>query len=117
MGSGFNFCNSCLTDSERVLILPLSQEARELYWERLVERMLSFHDKNQQDIDSGSKSATWKVMIAHYMKRHTAVTNGWLSQNLNMGVLHGVSRYVAEFEQKKQHRYRDYKRMTATIKP
>jgi len=22
-GSGFNFCNSCMTDSERVLILPL----------------------------------------------------------------------------------------------
>jgi len=95
----------------------ISQEARELYWERLVERMLSYHDKNQQDIDSSSKSAAWKVMIAHYMKRHTAVTNGWLSQNLNMGVLHGVSRYVAAFEQKKQHRHRDYKRMIATIKP
>jgi len=34
-----------------------------------------------------------------------------------MGVLHGVSRYVAEFEKKKQHRNRDYKRMIAIIKP
>lgn len=83
----------------------------------LLEQMLSYHDKTQHDIDSESKSATWKVMIAHYMKRHTPVTNGWLSRHLNMGVLNAMSRYVAAFEQTKQHQRRDYKHMIARIKP
>ena len=95
----------------------LSQEARELYWERLLEQMLSYHKKTQPAIDGESKSAPWKVMIAHYMKRHTAVTNGWLSRHLNMGVLNGVSRYVATFEKTGQHKRRDYRRMIAGIKP
>ena len=54
-------------------------------------------------------------MIAYYLKHHTAVTNGWLSQHLNMGVLHGVSRYVAMFERANGPKKRAYKRMIAKI--
>ncbi|MFC1761593.1 transposase [Planctomycetota bacterium] len=95
----------------------VSQEARELYWERLLEQMLTFHGKTQSDIDRERKSAEWKVMIAHYLKRHTAVTNGWLSRHLNMGITTGVSRYIALFESEGKHKVRAYKRMIARIIP
>ena len=95
----------------------ISQEARELYWEGLSDQMLSALSKTQADIDQDSKSATWKVMMAHYLKQHTAVTNGWLSCHLNMGVINGVSRYVAAFEHDKGPRQRAYKKMIARIKP
>ena len=94
-----------------------TQEAREVYWEGLLDQMLSFHGKSKREIDADGKSADWKVMIAHYLKRHMAVTNGWLSQHLNMGVLHGVSRYVALFEQANGHKKRPYKQMIARIQP
>ena len=94
-----------------------TQEARELYWEGLLDQMLSYHGKSQQEIVTDRKSAEWKVMIAYYLKRHTAVTNGWLSQQLNMGVLNGVSRYVALFEKEKGPKKRAYKQMIAGIKP
>ena len=94
-----------------------TQEARELYWEGLLDQMLSYHGKSQPEIDAESKSADWKVMIAYYLKHHTAVTNGWLSQHLNMGVLHGVSRYVAMFERANGPKKRAYKQMIAKIKP
>jgi putative transposase len=93
-----------------------SQEARELYWEGLLDQMLAYLKKTQKDIDRDKKSGAWKVMIAHYLKRHTAVTNGWLSDRLNMGVLNGVSRYVTAFEGARKHRQRTYKRMIARIK-
>jgi putative transposase len=67
-------------------------------------------------IERDKKSAAWKVMIAHYLKRHTAATNGWLSHHLNMGVLNGVSRYVAAFEGTRKHQKQAYKRMVAGIK-
>jgi len=95
----------------------LLQDARELYWERLLDQMLAYHEKSQRDIERDKKSAAWKIMIAHYLKRHTAVTNGWLSQHLNMGVLNGVSRYVAAFEGTNKHQQWAYKRMSAGIKP
>lgn len=95
----------------------MSQEARELYWERLLDQMLAYHEKTQRDIERDKKSAAWKAMIAYYLKHHTAVTNGWLSRRLNMGVLNGVSRYVAAFEGAKKHQQQTYKRMIARIKP
>jgi hypothetical protein len=37
-------------------------------------------------------------MAAYYMKTHTGVSNVWLARKLWMGVPHGVSRYVSQFE-------------------
>ncbi|MFC1652472.1 hypothetical protein ACFL3F_02020 [Planctomycetota bacterium] len=79
------------------------------------KKILSFHGKTQRDINGDPKSADWKVMIAHFLKRHTAVTNAWLSRHLNMGVTAGVSRYIYIFEYK--HKGRAYKRMIARISP
>ena len=81
------------------------------------EQMLSYHGKKQCDIDRENKSAAWKVMIAYYLKRHTAVTNGWLSHHLDMGVINGVSRYVAAFDYAKKHKQRAYERMIVRIQP
>lgn len=92
-----------------------SQEARELYWEGLLDQMLVALKKSPRDIKQERKSADWKVMIAHYMKRHTAVTNGWLSLRLNMGVTNGVSRYIHMFENQGKHKTRAYKRVIAKI--
>jgi len=105
----------CAKGAER--LGHVSQEARELYWERLLEHMLSFHRKSKSDIDRERKSAEWKVMIAHYLKRHTAVTNLWLSRHLNMGVTTGVSRYTSMFETKGKHKEGSYKSMIARIIP
>ena len=71
----------------------------------------------RSDIDRENKSASWKVMIAYYLKCHTAVTNGCLSQHPTMGVINGVSRYVAAFERAEKHKHQAYKRMIAGIKP
>jgi len=84
---------------------------------RLLEQMLPYHGKKQCDIDKENKSAAWKVIIAYYLKRHTAVTNGWLSHHLNTGVTNGVTRQVAAFECAKKHKQRAYKRMNARTKP
>ena len=92
-------------------------EARELYWENLLDRFLTNLDKTTNDINSDKKSAHWKVMIAHYMRSHTAVTNGWLSKKLNMGASQGVSRYISEFAGNKGHLKRDYRNVTLNITP
>ena len=57
-----------------------------------------YHGKGRADIAAETKLAPWKVMIAHYLQRHATVTNGWLSQRLNIGVIHGESRHVRAFE-------------------
>jgi len=92
-----------------------SQEARELYWENLLDQLLKEMGKNQVDIASEKKAAIWKVMIAYYLKTHTAVTNGWLSDKLNMGAVQGVSRYVSTFAKKQLYSKREYRKVTLHI--
>jgi putative transposase len=90
-------------------------EARELYWENVCETLLEKLGKSSEDIELDKKSASWKVMIAYYLKTHTAVTNGWLSDKLNMGAVQGVSRYISEFTKSKCHLKREYKNVTLHI--
>jgi len=90
-------------------------EARELYWENVLETLLEKLGKSSEDIELDKKSAYWKVMIAYYLKTHTAVTNGWLSDKLNMGAVQGVSRYISEFTKSKCHLKREYKNVTLHI--
>jgi hypothetical protein len=61
------------------------------------------------------KSAHWKVMIAHYMKRNTLVSNTWLASHLNMGRPQGVSQYVSNFERLKGFNTALYKKMSQKI--
>jgi hypothetical protein len=67
------------------------------------------------DIHPDKKSAVWKVMIAHYMKKHTSVSNAWLGTHLNMGRPQGVSQYVATFETSKGFKKQAYKKMIGKI--
>jgi len=90
-------------------------EARELYWDNLLDTLLKAVNKSRDDIVSSPKSACWKVMIAYYLKTHTAVTNGWISTHLNMGIVQGVSRYVSDFSKHKLYQNRDYKDLCVRI--
>ena len=92
-----------------------SAEARQLCWEGLLEKLLAFHGKGKADVAGEKKSVEWKVMIAHYLKRRTAVSNGWLSSHLHMGACQGVSRYVAGFERAGGDQSKVYRRMIARI--
>lgn len=94
-----------------------SVEARQLYWERLLDEMLAYHGKKRSDVTKERKSANWKVMIAHYLKRHTAASNGWLCSHLHMGACQGISRYVGQFERSGGPNQKAYRRMTARISP
>jgi hypothetical protein len=87
-----------------------------LHWERLLEKLLSFHGKSGADVAAEQKSSDWKVMIAYHLKRHTGVPNGWLASHLGMGSSAGVSRYVSEFERSGRAKDKVYKRMSAKIK-
>jgi putative transposase len=93
-----------------------SGEARQLHWEGLLEKMLSFQGKGKADIAAEKKSAPWKVMIAYHLKRNTGVSNGWLSSHLGMGSSAGVSRYVSEFDRAGGPKGKVYRRMSAKIK-
>ena len=90
-------------------------EARELLWENILECFLKVLGKNSRDILLSRKSSLWKVKIAYYMKKHTGASNGWLSEKLNMGVAHAVSRYTAMFEKNNGHKKKEYKKLIARI--
>ena len=92
-----------------------TEEARFLYWEQLLGRLLSSVGKTEADTLNDRKSAPWKVMIAYNMKKSTLVTNSWLSAHLRMGRPQGVSRHVCAFEKSKGFKTREYKRVTAKI--
>jgi hypothetical protein len=92
-----------------------AMDAKVISWENMLDGFLKILSKNKRDILLERKSADWKVMIAYYMKKHTNVTNGWLSEHLNMGATQGVSRYVSEFEVDKRYKKKEYKRLTLNI--
>ncbi|MFC1760801.1 transposase [Planctomycetota bacterium] len=92
-----------------------TEEARFLYWEQLLGRLLTSAEKTEADLLNDRKSATWKVMIAYHMKKTTLVTNSWFSAHLRRGRPQGVSRYVRAFEKAKGFKTREYRRVTAKI--
>ena len=91
-------------------------EAREIYWEQVLKQMLKQLDKSSKDILTDKKGADWKVMIAHVMKRNMGVSNTWLSDNLNMGAIAGVSRNITKFETERRFKKRGYKELMSIIK-
>jgi len=92
-----------------------TEEARHLYWENLLKKLLAYHKKSCNNIQVEKKSAHWKVMIAHYMKKNTLVSNIWLSSHLNMGRPQGVCQYVSDFERSKGFKTTAYKNMSRKI--
>ena len=91
------------------------REANELRWENLLERMLSTLQKNDNAISSEKKSAQWKVWIAVVLKSHTAATNVWIADQLNMGAPQSVSMLTSRFKQQKQDRAAAYLKFTQNI--
>jgi len=73
------------------------------------------HGKCRSNILSEKKSASWKVMIAYYMKKNTLVSNAWLGEHLYMGRPQGVSQYVSDFGKSKGFETLQYKKMTGRI--
>ena len=79
--------------------------------------MLAFHQKSRVDVAAEKKSVDWKVMIAHYLRRHSAVSNGWLSSYLRMGACQAISRYTSEFERSGGTQAQAYRRMMSDLTP
>ena len=90
-------------------------EANELQWENLLERMLTALQKNNDAISSEKKSAQWKVWIANLLKTHTAATNVWIADKLNMGAPQSVSMLTSRFKQEKQDQNSAYLDFTQNI--
>lgn len=53
--------------------------------------------KTRADLIRESKSVPWKVALAAALKSRTTATNRWLGENLNLGVLHEVSRKISRW--------------------
>jgi hypothetical protein len=91
------------------------REANELRWQESLRQALSEAGKSAEDIQQAAKSAEWKVMIACALKRHTSAPNPWIARELNMGVPHGVSRYVGKFRATNGEAMAAYQRTIARI--
>ena len=71
-----------------------ADEARTLLWEKkLTELKAALNDPQKLP---RTKSADWKVALATEMKRTTTASNRWLSEQLDMGSLHTLSRLTSE---------------------
>ena len=91
------------------------REVNELRWRESLRQALCIAGKTSEDINQAPKSAEWKVMIACGLKRHTSAPNPWIARELNMGVPHGVSRYVGKFRAADGEATEAYQRMIARI--
>lgn len=87
------------------------QEANQIRWETILKHGMKALGKTKADIQSDKKSASWKVMIAYFMKERTSVSNVWLAKRLNMGVPQGVSRSIGLFKRNHGPKHRQYKKM------
>ncbi len=63
-------------------------------WSERLGVYLSVLKKNQVDLTTEAKGATWKVAIAAAMKATTTALNPWLAQALRMGSPFRLSRFV-----------------------
>ena len=72
------------------------REANTLKWELFLERGLTELGKDNRAIREEPKSADWKVMLSAVLKRHTSVTNVWITRMLNMGIPQAVSQNVGK---------------------
>jgi len=94
-----------------------AREARILEWENCLERCTTLFAKDSQASAQEPKAAAWKVAVAAYMKERLMCSNTWLAQNLHMGVLYGVSRYVGELRSgRRPEAQKLYRHLNAKIK-
>jgi hypothetical protein len=63
--------------------------------EILLQEGLARLGKCEQDLSSDLKLATWKVVLASWIKLQCRVGNRWFSDNLHMGSIYGISKAVS----------------------
>lgn len=73
-----------------------AKEIREQAWEGLFQQALSVLGRQEGELATGVKSASWKVAIAIFLKERTQVSNPWLAARLGMKRPVYVSRLVSE---------------------
>jgi len=71
-------------------------DLRESYWECCLINLASGANINLEQLPS-KKSSPEKVLLAAGMKQTTSVSNGWLSERLDMGQPASVSQFVRRF--------------------
>lgn len=91
------------------------REANEIRWEMFLEKGLSALGKETPSIATDLKSAEWKVRLAALLKQKTSATNVWITRQLNMGTPDAVSRYVAEFKQRRGDKEKSFKDLTTKV--
>ena len=72
------------------------QEEREALWEQRLKIGAKHFGVDLRKLPS-SKSALEKVRLAAWLKRTTAVSNGWLARRLDMGATVSVSQFLRRF--------------------
>lgn len=61
----------------------------------LLQEGLSRLNKTEQKLASERKLASWKVVLASWIKLQCGVSNRWLSENLHMGNVYSISKAVS----------------------
>lgn len=94
-----------------------AKAARLIRWEERLGQCLKLLRRDHDCALRDPKSAAWKVAVAAHLKEQLLCSNVWLAEKLNMGVLHGVSRYVGIMKnggnpEARQH----YEKLNAKIK-
>ena len=75
-----------LTEKQsRMKTAVISSEYGEVAWTQQLDRGLRILKKGPDDISETRKCEEWKIALAAFLKSRSAVSNGWLSKNLNLG--------------------------------
>jgi len=73
----------------------MDKELRQMQWKGILDKTLGKIGRTQKDALGASKSTKWKIAVAKWMKLNTQASNGWLSEQLNLGNAGNFSRKVS----------------------
>ena len=79
--------------------------------EVLLQEGLSRLGKEERELASDRKLAPWKVVLAGWIKLQCGVSNRWLSENLRMGSIYGISKAVAAETQTGRKRSKEWRKL------
>lgn len=64
--------------------------------EVLLEAGLTNLGKTETDLRQERKLATWKVILATWIKENTGICNRWFSENMYMGTIYSISKAMSQ---------------------
>ena len=73
-----------------------------MQWEQFVRKALQQFQFDEGLIPGGRFSEAWKLAIASWLKRHSSVSNAWLSKRLNMGAPNAVSNNCGRYQRERE---------------